>query len=132
MPYGKKCKLYEVTNGDHGLTTEDLLHNWTRWVWSGAAVGNREQHIPMDDDAKPINHWHAQQVGALHRALPWHEQIIITAEYPQKHVRFAGLNARNRSDAARRWILQMTDVAMTDVQYKLYLGFFKQAVKRVV
>lgn len=118
--------------GDRGLTAEDLLWNWTRWCWSGATVGNMAQFIPEDDDVRPINNWHAQQVEALHAALPWHEQMIITAEYPQKNERFSGLDAGSRNDAARRWIVQMTGVDLTAVQYRLYLGFFKQAVERSV
>lgn len=117
---------------DRDLTADDLLHNWTRWVWSGSAVGNMEQHIPEDDDARPINHWHAQQVEALHAALPWHEQMVITAEFPQKNARFYGLDGFERNSAARRWIREQTRVDMTDVQYRLYLGLFKREVERKV
>lgn len=115
-----------------GVTAEDLLWNWTRWVWSGAAVGNMEQHIPDDDEQRPIHHSHAMQVEALHAALPWHERMVITAEYPQKNARFAGLGPAARVAAARRWIESTTAVSLSDAEYRIYLGLFKNTIERVV
>ena len=116
----------------HELTAEDLLHNWTRWVWSGETVGNMAHHYQEDDCVRPINHYHALQVEALHAALPWPERMVVTAEYPQKNARFAGLDAHQRRTAARRWILLTTQVSISDTEYRLYLWLFKNTVDRKV
>lgn len=112
------------------LTGDDLLWNWTRWVWSGATVGNMEAYIPLEDDPRPINYSHAMAVEQMHAALPWHERMVIIAEYPQKNSMFAGLDARTRGDRARAWIADTTGVAMTEPQYRIYLGLFRNQVER--
>jgi len=76
------------------MTADDLLWNWARWCWSGETVGNMTPYVSWEDDHRPINQEHAQVVERMHRALPHHEGMVITAEYPQKNVKFAGLYAR--------------------------------------
>lgn len=117
--------------GYRGLTPEDILWNWARWCWAGETVGNMERYVSYEDDHRPINTDHAQAVQALHEALPHHEQMIIIAEYPQKNVMFGHIDsAAGRCAAARRWIAAVTGVELTEPQYKLYLGFFKEMVGR--
>lgn len=89
-------------------------------------------YAPDDDDFRPINYDHARLVDAMHKALPHHEGMVITAEYPQKNVRFGHLNSEARVRAARRWISLVTGVHLTEHDYKLYLGFFKSEVERRV
>ncbi|VFR88907.1 phage protein [plant metagenome] len=121
-----------AAGGDEGLTADDLLWNWARWTWSGAAVGNMAHVIHEGDDVRPINERHAQAVEALHATLPWHERMVVIAEYPQKHGRFAMQAGAARRQAARAWIFEMTGVHLSDTDYKLYLGLFKDEVGRKV
>lgn len=113
----------------YGLTGDDLLWNWARWCWSGETVGNMTPYVSREDDYRPINHDQARAVDAMHRSLPHHEGMVITAEYPQKNALFAGLPARQRQEAARRWIGSVTGVWLTEHEYKLYLGLFRGAVE---
>lgn len=112
------------------MSADDLLWNWARHCWSGSTVGNMEHYVPWEDDHRPINVDHARAVGAMHQALPWHERMVIIAEYPQKNRLFAGMHARQRIEAALRWIGRTTGVWLTETEYKLYLGLFKTAVER--
>jgi len=112
------------------MTADDLLWNWARWCWSGETVGNMTPYVSWEDDPRPINHEHAQIVDEMHRGLPHHEGMVITAEYPQKNALFSELHARARQESARRWIGQVTGIWLTEHEYKLYLGFFKDAVGR--
>lgn len=111
------------------ITADDLLWNWARSCWSGEAVGNMAPYVSWEDDHRPINHDQARVVEEMHRGLPHHEGMVITAEYPQKNVRFAGMHARQRQEAARRWIGAVTGVCLTEDEYKLYLGLFKNDVE---
>ncbi|WP_043172707.1 hypothetical protein [Bordetella bronchiseptica] len=112
------------------ITGDDFLWNWARWVWSGATVGNMAPYVSWEDDHRPINHDHARVVEAMHAALPWHERMVIIAEYPQKNVMFGHLDAGGRIRAALRWIDETTGVRLTEGDYKIYLGMFKDAVER--
>lgn len=113
------------------LTADDLLWNWARWTWSGETVGNMVRYVPWEhEDGRPIIVDHARRVDALHRRLPHHERMIVIAEYPQKNVMFADLEAHERREAARRWIAEVTGVHLTDHHYRLYLGLFKHVVER--
>lgn len=116
-----------------GLTADDLLWNWARWTWSGATVGNMAPVLRDDDvDTSEIYQPHAQAVERLHALLPWHERMVIIAEYPQRHARFGGKVAAARRQAARSWIFETTGVHLSDTDYKLYLGLFKIEVERKV
>lgn len=66
----------------------------------------------------------------MHAALPWHERMVVIAEYPQKNTMFAGLDSRQRLVRASAWILDMTGVDLSDTEYKLYLGLFRDKVER--
>lgn len=112
------------------LTGDDLIWNWARWTWSGATVGNMEAYLSEEEDYRPINHHHAMEVEAMHAALPWHERMIIIAEYPQKNVMFGQLDGRARRAKALDWIADTTGVALTETEYKLYLGLFRSLVER--
>ena len=112
------------------LTGDDLIWNWARWVWSGETVGNMERYVSWEDDHRPIYVDHAIAVEAMHAALPWHERMVIIAEYPQKNAKFGGHNARERVEAARRWIAEVTSVCLSDTEYRLYLGLFRDQVQR--
>ncbi|MCG7324297.1 hypothetical protein [Achromobacter sp. ACRQX] len=112
------------------LTGDDLLWNWARWTWSGATVGNMEAYVSWEDAPRPILHDHALVVEAMHAALPWHERMIVIAEYPQKSAMFGGLDPRGRRKAARAWIAKTTGVELTETDYKLYLGLFRSQVER--
>ena len=117
--------------GDRGLSADDLIWNWARWCWSGETVGNMAAYISDADEYRPIMTDHALAVEALHAALPQHERMIIIAEYPQKNVMFGHIeSAAGRCSAARRWIHRVTGVDLSEHQYKIYLGFFKDAVRR--
>ena len=72
----------------------------------------------------------AEQVDRLHKALPHHEQMIVIAEYPQRHGFFRGLPARQRREKAQRWIQDVSGVWSREPEYKLYLGLFKELVWR--
>ena len=109
-----------------------VLWNWARWCWSGASVGNMAWYEPATEDYHPIEMGHAMAVERLHQALPLLERMIIIAEYPQRHERFAGLDAHQRRTAALRWIAQVTGKAISATEYRLYLGLFKDKVKREV
>ena len=112
------------------ISADDLLWNWARWCWSGETPGNMPRYVSWEDDYRPINHDQAIVVEAMHRKLPHHESMVITAEYPQKNAMFGELHARARCEAARRWIGRVTDVWLTEREYLLYLGLFKNAVER--
>ena len=112
------------------VDADDLLWNWARWCWSGETVGNMARHIVDADDYLPINHNLAKVVDSMHKGLPHHEGMVITAEYPQKNAMFADLTEKKRQSAARKWIGGVTGVWLTEVEYKLYLGFFKNEVER--
>jgi len=114
------------------LNGDTLLWNWVRWLWSGPTVGNMAVHIPENEDYRPINVEHAQKVQALYDELPRHEQMAVTAEYPQKHARFGRFNAYGRMRRARAWIADVTGVRLTETEYKLYVGLFRDMVGRVV
>lgn len=112
------------------VTADDLLWNWARWCWSGETVGNMERYVSWEGDYRPINHTQAQIIDAMHKGLPHHEGMVITAEYPQKNAMFGELHANARTEAARRWIGLVTGEWLTAHEYKLYLGLFKDEVKR--
>lgn len=112
------------------LTGDDLLWNWARWTWSGATVGNMLAYVSWEDDHRPINQDHARIVEEMHAELPWHERMVIIAEYPQKNAMFGDLSAREREKAARRWIESTTGISLGDTEYKLYLGLFRDRVER--
>lgn len=109
---------------------DSLLWNWARWCWSGTTVGNMARYRTEKDVYESINDGQALVVDSMHRALPHHEAMIITAEYPQRNVRFADLGPVQRQAAARRWIGSVTGVWLTVAEYELYLGFFRNAVAR--
>lgn len=112
------------------LSPDCLLWNWARWSWSGATVGNMEKYVPWEDDHRPIMTDHARDVQAMHEALPWHERMVVIAEYPQKNCLFKDMSAGERLTAARRWIGQVTGVWLSEPEYKMYLGLFKDQVGR--
>ncbi|AZR94607.1 hypothetical protein BBB39_13080 [Bordetella trematum] len=112
------------------LTGDDLLWNWARWCWSGETVGNMTVYVSWEDDVRPINTDHARAVEAMHAALPWHERMIVIAEYTKKNSLFADLSAGERIRKARRWIEEVTGVSLTETQYRLYLGLFRDYVER--
>jgi hypothetical protein len=112
------------------ITADDLLWNWARWCWSGETVGNMTPYVSWEDNHTPINHDQARIVEAMHKSLPHHEGMVITAEYPQKNALFGELHARARQESARRWIGQVTDVWLTEHEYLMYLGLFKNQVGR--
>ena len=89
-----------------------------------------QPYVSWEDDHRPINHDQARIIDAMHRALPHHEGMVITAEYPQKNAMFADLHARARMEAARRWIGRVTGEWLTENEYKIYLGCFKSSVER--
>lgn len=117
-----------------GLSGHDLLLNWARWTWQGEHVGNMAAyHSELDDaDRREPLAWLAEQVEALHAALPHHERMVIIAEYPQRNRRFANLGEQGRNEAARRWIAEVTGVHLAAFQYRLYLGMFQNHVERSV
>ena len=126
------------------LTADDLLWNWTWWQAQGESVGNMDRYLFEDEEEEKsrrhrlILEDQARQVDALFRRLPHHERMIITAEYPQKNVRFGGMPARQRQQVARRWIANVTfklygtAISLSDLEYKLYLGLFKDKIDREV
>jgi hypothetical protein len=88
-------------------------------------------HCDDEEALKPvILPEQAEQVDRLHKTLPHHEQMIIIAEYPQRHGFFQGLPARQRREKAQRWIQDVTGVWIREPEYKLYLGLFKELVWR--
>lgn len=112
------------------MTPDDLLWNWARWCWSGTTVGNMQPYVPWEDDHRPIMTDHARTVDELHQTLPWHERMVIIAEYPQKNKLFADMHTRQRMEAALRWIAKETGVYLKEPEYRLYLGLFKDQVGR--
>src|SRR5690606_1395586 len=112
------------------MDADSLLWNWARYCWSGTTVGNMEPYVPWEDDHRPINRDHALAVQAMHAALPWHERMVVIAEYPQKNRLFAGMHAKQRLEAALRWIGEVTGVWLNENEYKMYLGLFKTQVER--
>lgn len=112
------------------INADDYLWNWARWCWSGETVGNMERYVPWEDDYRPINIDHARAVQAMHESLPWHERMVIIAEYSQKNRLFKDMTASERLTAARRWIGQITGVWLGEPEYRLYLGLFKDDVSR--
>lgn len=114
------------------LNADAVLWNWARWCWSGASVGNMTWYEPETEDYRPIEVGHAMKVERLHQALPLVERMIIIAEYPQRYERFAGLEAQQRRMAALRWIARVTGKTVSATEYRLYLGLFKDKVKREV
>jgi hypothetical protein len=65
-----------------------------------------------------------------HAALPWHERMIVIAEYTQKNYMFAGMDAKTRICPALRWIETTTEIRLTEGEYKIYLGMFRNQVER--
>jgi len=112
------------------MDSDSLLWNWARWCWSGETVGNMTPYVSWEDSPTVINHEHARIVEEMHRALPHHEGMVVTAEYPQKNVMFGRFHARARGEAARRWIAQVTGLRLTEHEYLMYLGLFKNQVER--
>lgn len=49
-----------------------------------------EAYVSWEDDHRPINYDHARTVEEMHAALPWHERMVVIAEYPQKNAMFGG------------------------------------------
>lgn len=113
------------------IDADSLLWNWARWCNSGAAVGNMADYIPFDDDNKPapICIAHAEAVHRLHQSLPHYQRMIVIAEYPQRRIRFHGLNARSRSEKARRWIYEATGIWVRDFEYQIDLSRFIKQVE---
>ncbi len=115
---------------------DSILWNWARWCASGERVGNMLDVVPHCDDEEALKPVilpeQAEQVDRLHKTLPHHEQMIIIAEYPQRHGFFRGLPARQRREKAQRWIKDVTGVWIQEPEYKLYLGLFKELVWREV
>lgn len=115
---------------------DSILWNWARWCASGGRVGNMLDVVPYCDEEEAVKTVilpeQAEQVDRLHKALPHHEQMIVIAEYPQRHGFFAGLPARQRREKAQRWIKTVTGVSIREPEYKLYLGLFKELVWRKV
>lgn len=68
------------------------------------------QFIPEEDESPPILIDQAVAVDSLHKALPRHGAMIIIAEYPQQHERFAGLESAKRAERARDWISRITGI----------------------
>ena len=66
------------------ITSDCLLWNWARWCWSGETVGDMEKYIPWEDDPRPIMADHARKVDEMHQTLPWHERMVVIAEYSQR------------------------------------------------
>lgn len=112
------------------ITPDDCIWNWVRWASSGETVGNMAPHVPWDDNRILIMVDHARRVDEMHQALPWHERMVVIAEYSQKNRLFKDLNAKQRIERARLWIEEVTGVRLTEHEYKMYLGFFKNQVAR--
>lgn len=130
MTQARRIRSRAAATSNGSLTADDLLWNWARAEWSGETVGNMAAYVPWEDDFRPINTDNARAVARLVAGLPHHERMVIIAEYPQKNVMFKGLPARERRDAARRWIAEVTGVRLTDHHYRLYLGLFKHTIER--
>ncbi|KAG0752999.1 hypothetical protein G6F22_021635 [Rhizopus arrhizus] len=87
-------------------------------------------HYAEEVDPRPINHDHALLVEAMHAALPWHERMVVIAEYPQKNAMFGAMDTKARRKAALEWIATTTGIALNETEYKLYLGLFRNQVER--
>ncbi|WP_424624453.1 hypothetical protein [Achromobacter marplatensis] len=111
------------------LTGHDFLLNWARSENSGPSVGNMAPHF-HESEPRPVNEYHAQKVREMYQKLPWHEQMILQAEYSNRQRLFGDASAKERRPAAIRWIGQITGVWLNDTQYKLYLGLFRNEVER--
>lgn len=77
--------------------------------------------------AAALNLGHVPLVARVYlrrSADPW------VHRYPQKNAMFGRLDARARVKAAREWIANTTGVALTETEYKLYLGLFRSQVER--
>lgn len=112
------------------VSVEDILWNWARWCWSGETVGNMMPYASWEDNLIGICHDQARIVEGMHKALPHHEGMVITAEFPQKNAMFGDLHAKARMEAARRWIGQATGIWLTEAEYQIYLGMFKGRIER--
>ena len=112
------------------LTAEDILWNWARWCWSGETVGNMTRYVSWEDDYRPIQIDQALIVEDMHKLLPHHEGMVITAEFPQKNAMFGGLASDARQVAARRWITEVTGVTLSADEYRVHLDQFKDRVQR--
>lgn len=112
------------------VSAEDILWNWARWCWSGETVGNMAPYVSWEDNPIGICHDQARIVEKLHKELPHHEGMVITAEFPQKNAMFGGLHAKARMESARRWIGRVTGIWLTEAEYKIYLGMFKGRIER--
>lgn len=66
----------------------------------------------------------------MHTALPWHERMVIIAEYIQKNAKFGGLDPKGPRKAARALIANTNGAALTETEYKLYLGLLRSQVER--
>lgn len=111
------------------ITGHDLLLNWARSENSGTTVGNMAVHI-HESEPLPINEYHAQKVREMYEKLPWHERMILQAEYSNRQRLFGDASAKERRPAAIRWIATTTGVALNETEYKLYLGLFRNQVER--
>lgn len=117
-------------------TADDLLWNWVKADAAGPRVGNMDRWLPEDDEeaarANDFNVPLALEVDKRVKALPAHERLIILAEYPLKNRKFSRLQARERHTKARQWIFDVTGTHLTDTDYKLYLGLFKNQLEREI
>ena len=115
------------------LSAEDLLFNWARWCHRGERVGNMDIYLSESDETPPpVMEYLAERVQALFDRLPRYEQMILIAEYPQRNIKFPGLNYHQRNDSARRWIKQTLKVDLTYRQYGLYLKMFKTRIEQEI
>jgi len=114
-----------------GLSADALLWNWARWCWQGETVGNMAVYFPEDERAfETIQQDHGQAVQDLYSRQHRYVQMAVTAEYPQKHVRFAGLDQGERQATACRWIKQATAVCLTGREYRLAVDQFRALIRR--
>ncbi len=109
---------------------DSILWNWARWCGTGPTVGNMAPHYADDDNSERVDIRQAEEVDRLHKTLPHPEQMIVIAEYPQRNGRFEGLTAQQRREAAQRWVKSVTGVWVREVEYRLYVGLFKDLVWR--
>ncbi|KAG0905832.1 hypothetical protein G6F31_021890 [Rhizopus arrhizus] len=66
----------------------------------------------------------------MHAALPWHERMVVIAEYPQKNAMFGAMDTKARRKAALEWIATTTGIALNETEYKRYPGLFRNQVER--
>lgn len=105
-----------------------ILWNWARWCNSGPVVGNMTNHIPYEDEFRPICIAQAEIVDKMHQELALPQRMVVIAEYPQRNGRFQGLQAKQRAEKARRWIHAITGMWLLDIDYQRNLTVFKQRV----